>query len=220
VNPEGTELEINKPAAVEVLQKLQDLIYVDHVAPTPTASKNLPTSDILLESGKVAIAIDGMWKVTDFANLHFPWGVGVLPKFKTAETVIISTPKVIFAATKHPQETFEFYKFIADPTKVDLFKQGLWAPLEKSYFTDPGQIASWLTADPGVYPPESISAIVDYTVNHAPNQPPAYWLKNYGQIDAEAIGPALDQLWSGKLTAQQAADLAVANAKPLLAGKY
>lgn len=220
VNDEGTELELNKPESVEVLQALQDLIYKYHVAPTPTAGANLPTADILLQSSKVAIAIDGMWKVTDFANLRFNWGVGVLPKFKTAETVIISTPKVIFAGTKHPKEAFEFYKFIANPEEVALFKEGLWAPLELSYFTDEAKIASWLTAQPGVYPAEARDAIVNYTLNNAPNQPPAYWLRNFGEINTKAIEPALQQLWAGTITAQQAGDQAAEAAKPFLAGRY
>ncbi len=220
VNEEGTELLLNQPEAVEVLQKLSDLIHVHHVAPTPTAGANLPTADILLQSGKVAIAVDGHWKITDFANLRFNWGLGVLPKFDEPQTLILSVPKVIFAATEHPEEAFEFYKFIADPEQVGLFASGLWAPLERAYFTDEDKIASWLDAQPGVYPAEARTAIVDYELNYSPDQPPAYWLRNFGQINSEAVEPALQQLWEGKITAQEAADQAVEAAKPLLAGRY
>jgi multiple sugar transport system substrate-binding protein len=217
---DGKQLLLNSPESVDALQKIQDLFYKWHVAPTPTQAKNLPTADILMQSKKVAIAIDGMWKVTDFANLRFPWGVGVLPKIKEPVTVTISVPKVIFAATKHPKEAFEFYEFLADPTKVALFKEGLWAPLDRVYFTDPAKEAEWLTAQPGVYPPEAKDAIVDYELNHSPYQPPEYWLKNINRITEEAITPALDQVWEGRLTAQQGADLAVKNAGPLLQGRW
>jgi multiple sugar transport system substrate-binding protein len=217
---DGKTLLLNQPAAVEALQKLQDLIYKDHVAPTPTQSHNLPTADILLQSKKVAMGIDGMWKVTDFANLRFNWGVGVLPKLKEPVTVVVSVPKVIFAATKHPKEAFEFYSYISDPTKVALFKEGLWAPHEKEYFTDPAKIASWLTAQKGVYPPESIDAIVEYELNHTPNQPPVYWLKNINRITDEAVTPAIDQLWNGTKTAQEATDEAVKNGAPLMQGRW
>lgn len=217
---DGKELLLNKPEAVEALQNLQDLIYKYHVAPTPTQSKNLPSADILLQSGKVALAFDGMWKVTDFANLRFNWGLGVLPKLKEPATVIVSVPKVIFAATEHPDEVFEFYKFIGDPAQVKLFAEGLWAPHEKAYFTDEDKLATWLTAIPGVYPPEARDAIIDYTLNYAPNQPPAYWLRNYSQIDSKAITPAFDQLWGGTITAQEATDQAVEAAKPFLVGRY
>jgi multiple sugar transport system substrate-binding protein len=92
---DGKQLLLNEPASVDALQKIQDLFHKWHVAPTPTQAKNLPTADILMQSGKVAMAVDGMWKVTDFANLRFKWGVGVLPKIKEPTTVVISVPKVI-----------------------------------------------------------------------------------------------------------------------------
>ena len=217
---DGKTLLLNQPEAVDALQKIQDLFYKWHVAPTPTQAKNMPTADILMQSRKVAMAVDGMWKVTDFANLRFKWGIGVLPKIKEATTVVISVPKVIFAATKHPKEAFEFYSFIADPTKVALFKEGLWAPLDRVYFTDPARKAEWLSAKPGFYPPEAEDAIVDYTLHHAPNQPPAYWLKNINRITDDAVTPALDQVWAGTLTAQQGADLAVKAGTPLLQGRW
>jgi len=217
---DGTKLLLDQPEAVEALQKLQDLIYVHHVAPTPTQAHNLPTADILLQSKKVAIGIDGMWKVTDFANLRFNWGVGVLPKLKEPATVVVSVPKVIFAATKHPKEAFEFYSYISDPTKVDLFKAGLWAPHEKEYFTDPAKIASWIDGQPGVYPPEARDAIVDYELNHTPYQPPVYWLKNVNRITDEAVTPAIDQIWNGTKSAKDATAEAVKNAAPLLQGRW
>jgi Bacterial extracellular solute-binding protein/Oxidoreductase family, NAD-binding Rossmann fold len=40
-NQEGTELLLNRPEAVEVLQALQDAIFVYHIGPTPTQNKAL-----------------------------------------------------------------------------------------------------------------------------------------------------------------------------------
>ena len=217
---DGRTLLLDRPEAVDALQKIQDLFYKWHVAPTPTQSKNMPTADILMQSRKVAMAVDGMWKVTDFANLRFKWGMGVLPKIKVPTTVVISNPKVIFAATKHPHEAFEFYRFIADPTKVALFKEGLWAPLDLIYYTDPARKAEWLTAKAGVFPPEAQQTVVEYTLNNAPFQPPAYWLRNINRITDDAVTPALDQVWAGTLTAQQGPDLAVKTAAPLMQGRW
>ena len=220
VNDEGTEMTLNQPEAVEALQKMQDLIYVHHVAPTPAQSQTLPSADVMMQSRKVAMSIDGMWKVVDFSNLGMNWGMGVLPKFKKPQTVILSTPKVIFSSTEHPDEAFEFYRYISDPSQVALFKEGLWSPLEESYFTDPAKTAEWLEGAPGVYPPEAKDVLVDYTLKDAPYQPPSYWLKNAGQIFSEAINPAMDLLWSGEATAQEATDQAVAKATPLLQGRW
>ena len=219
-NQAGTELLLNQPAAVEVLQKMQDLIYVDHVAPTPAQSKAFPSADVMMQTGKVAMTMDGQWKVLDFSQLGMDWGMAVLPKFKEPVTVLLGAPTVIFAATKYPDAAFEFYKFHNSPDYVDLFKKGLWMPLQEAYYKNPEKTASWLDGDPGVYPPEARDVLIDYTLNHTPKQPPTYWLKNYGQLESDVLTPALDQLWSGKLTAQAAMDKVTEQAKPLLEGRW
>jgi multiple sugar transport system substrate-binding protein len=146
--------------------------------------------------------------------------MGALPYFKEPTTIVLSVPKVIFAATKHPDEAFVFYLYISDPTKVELFKTGLWAPLEKRYFTDPAFTKEWLEGQPGVYPPEARDVLIDYTLNHASQPPPMYWLTNIDRIMNEAVKPALDELWTGKAKAQAVADQAVEKAKPLLQGSW
>ncbi len=220
VNDEGTEMMINQPEAVEALQQMQDLIYVHHVAPTPAQSQTLPSADVMMQSRKVAMSIDGMWKVVDFSQLGMNWGMGVLPRFEEPATVVLSTPKVIFSATEYPDQAFEFYTYISDPEQVALFKGGLWSPLEERYFTDPEKTAEWLEGEEGVYPPEAKDVLVDYTLGYASYQPPAYWLKNVGQIFSEAIDPAMDLLWNGELTAQEAMDQAAEKATPLLEGRW
>lgn len=220
VNKEGTELLLNRPESVQVLQALENAIFVDHISPRPTQNKALPSADILMQTGKVAMTFNGMWKVVDFSQLHHPWGMGALPYFKEPTTIILSVPKVIFAATKHPDEAFTFYLYISDPTKVDLFREGLWAPLEKRYFTDPEFTKQWLQGKPGVYPPEAQTVLVDYSLHHAGPPPPMYWLRNIDRIMNEAVIPAMDQLWTGKVNAQTAADQAVEKAKPLLQGTW
>src|SRR5271166_5704486 len=58
VNKEGTELLLNRPESVQVLQALQDAIFVDHISPRPTQNKALPSADILMQSGKVAMTFN------------------------------------------------------------------------------------------------------------------------------------------------------------------
>ncbi len=220
-NNDGTELLLNRPEAVEALQKMQDLIYVHHVAPTPTQAAAFPSADIMMQTGKVAMTIDGHWKVLDFSQLpNLEWSVGVLPKFKKPVTVVLGAPTVIFANTEHPEEAFEFYKFHNNPEYVDLFSRGLWMPLQKAYYTDEEKIDAWLNGQEGVYPPEARDVFVDYTLNNAPYQAPSYWLKNYTQIESEALGPALGLLWNGEVSAQEAMDQAVAKAAPLMEGRW
>lgn len=217
---DGTQLLMNQPEAVEAMQALQDLIYKYHVMPNPTQTSTLPGNDVLMQSRKVAMSQDGMWRVTDFSKLGINWGMAVLPKFKEADTVLISAPKVIFAGTKHPKEAFEFYKYVSDPAQVGLFKSGLWAPMELSYFTEPDKLATWVQAPDGAYPPEAMGAVVDYTLHHTPVQSPPYWLQNAGQILSEALDPNIQAMLNGEMTAQEAMDKAVETAKPMMKGRW
>jgi len=220
-NPEGTELWLNKPETVEAFQALQDLIYVHHVSPTPAQSDALPATDVLMRTGKVAIDLNGMWKVLDYSQYDdLDWGVGVLPYFKEAVTTRFGIPIIVSAKTQDPAATYEFYRWRYSPERIDLYKRGLWMPIQQDYYTDEAKIAAWLDAEEGVFPPESRDVFIDYALNNAPLQPPGYWLKNLNQILNDAVTPALDLIWTGERPAQEALDEAVANAAPLMQGVY
>ena len=220
VNEEGTEFLLNQPEAVEAMQQLQDLIHVHHVTPTPAQSEAFPSADVMMQTGKLAMAVDGHWNVLSLSQLELDFGLGVLPKFDESLTMIVGAPTVIFANTEYPNAAFEFYKFHNNPEYVDLFAKGLWMPLQEAYYTDPEITDEWLEGEEGVYPPESREVLTDYTLNYTPYQPPVYWLKNAGQIDSEVMTPTLELLWSGKLSAQEAMDQAAEKIAPMLDGRW
>ncbi len=58
-NEDGTKLTLNTPEAKEALEKIHDLIYKHHVAPTPVQMENMPATSVSLQTKKVAMAIDG-----------------------------------------------------------------------------------------------------------------------------------------------------------------
>ena len=80
----GTRLLLDSPAAAEALQKLADLMWVEHAAPTPEQDANMPGYVTMLQTGNLGMHISGHWNLLDYAavkDLNF--GVAVLPKFKT-----------------------------------------------------------------------------------------------------------------------------------------
>lgn len=220
-NEDGTALMLDQPEVVEALQKMADLIYVHHVAPTPTQAAAFPSADVMMQTGKVAMSIDGQWKTLDFSQLAgLDWSMGVLPKFEEAVTLVVSAGTGISASTSCPEGALEFFAFHNDPEYVDLYRKGLWMPAQRAYYTDPEKISAWIEGEEGVYPPEARDAVVDYTLNHAPYQAEIYQLKNISQILSEAVDPAMELLWAGKLTAQAATNQAVEKAKPLMEGHW
>ncbi len=221
-NEDGTQLLLNEPEAVEVLQQMQDLIYVHHVAPTPTQAEALPAAaEVMMQTGKVAMTFEGHWKVLDYSQLpSLNWGMGVLPYFDTPTTLLVSGGSVGFAAAPCHDAIWEFYKYHNDPANVDLFKKGLWMPLQLEYYTDPAKQAEWLEGEEGVYPPEAKTVLGDYVLNHATVRPPDNYLRNATQLFSDVVDPTFDKLWNNKGTAQEVMDEVVAKAAPIMQGTW
>ena len=222
-NDEGTELLLNQPEAVEALQRLHDLIYVHHVSPTPTQGEALPAAaEVLMQTGKVAMTFEGHWKVLDFSQLpSLEWGMGVLPYFDTPATMLVSAGTVAFADTPCPEAALEFYAYHNDPENVDLFRRGLWMPLQLEYYTDPEKQAEWLEGEEGVYPPEAKTVLGEYVLNNATVRPPETYLRNSAQLFSEIVDPTFDTFWNDpEATAQAVTDEIVASASGVMEGTW
>ncbi len=218
---DGTKLLVNEPETVDVLQKVQDLMYRYHVAPTSTVTKTFPSANIMMQSRKVAMEMGGQWEILDYTHTNgLKWGMGVLPVFKQPRITIFGGATVIFKATKYPDQAIAFDKYLMNPEKCDLFKLGLWMPLQKRYYTDPSARDKWLEGQKGVYPPEAKEVLQGSYILNDSLPPPEYWLKNYTEIADKALNPSFDLLWNGKATAQEAMDKAVARSKGLMKGTW
>lgn len=218
---DGTQFLMNTPEAVDVLQKLQDLIYVHHVAPTPSASESLPATDVLMQTRKLAMDMNGMYKTLDYSRTEgLEWGMGVLPKVMEPMTEHGGVAMIISAACEHPDEAYEFYRWRYSPERIDLYEIGLWMPPVESYYTDEAKIKQWLDPEKGVYPPEARDILIDYHLNYTPNQNPGYWLKNQQQLNVEVITPAFTALLANEGTAQELFDQAASDAAPLMQGRW
>jgi multiple sugar transport system substrate-binding protein len=210
----GTKFILNSPEAEEVFQNLQDLMYEHRVAPTPAQTgNNAPTTTVQLQTKRIAMAIDGQWVLLDMAESDLDYGIGVLPSFGEPTTIGFAAATVAFAGD-HDDETVELYMFHNDPRYVDLYKDGLWMPLEERYYTEPEAIDSWTKND--AHPPEFRSAVVDYTLN---NSVPMFdqRLKNIDAI-AEVLTPAIQQIQTGKTRAKEVLDALKPKVEPLLQG--
>ncbi|MGH2560188.1 MAG: ABC transporter substrate-binding protein [Thermomicrobiales bacterium] len=212
----GTQFTLDSPEAVDVFQKLQDLIYVHHVSPTPTQEENLPATNIRLQTRRVATAIDGQWALLDVAAAGINFSVGVLPKLQEPVTHLSCASTVINADTPNLEAAIEFYVSHTNPQlNITPFANGLWMPMERKYYTDQALIDSWTAND--AHPPEYRTAVMDYTLNHGVRGP-AEALKNWASIDPRGAS-SLDPLWTGEKNAQDALADMKAAVQPLLEGK-
>ncbi|MBI4243692.1 MAG: sugar ABC transporter substrate-binding protein [Planctomycetes bacterium] len=117
-NEDRTKSLINMPEAVEAIQWVVDLSKKHHIAPTKT---EMTTGEFgwggetLLLTGRVAMIWGGRWMMlplSDAKDLKFEWGVSPFPSGKQRVTVSAAVYLAISAKTKHPQECWEFLRFM------------------------------------------------------------------------------------------------------------
>ncbi len=217
----GTRCLLNAPEAVLVFQRMQDAVHQDRVSPSPAQlgaadSGSAPTTTVLLQTKRVAMAIDGHWTLLDLGQSDLDYGVGVLPAFQEPITQRNRTPRVIRSGAEHLEETFQLYTYAMDPEHIDLFRAGLWMPVDEKYFTDEAALASWI--NPDVHPPEFKTAAIDYMIDHSVTGY-AERLKNATAIN-EVVTPALQQLELGTRPAADVLNELAAKVEPLLQGWY
>lgn len=218
VNDDGTRLLLDAPEAVQAIQKLSDLMWVQHVAPTPEQDTSLPGYVAMLETGNLAMHISGQWSLLDYASVKdLKFGVAVLPSLKKPMTVVLGSPTVIFAGTRHKEAAVRFYKFHNNPEAVQLFARGLWMPLQQTYYTDAAKMKFWL--DNPAHPAELRPVFTDYVMHHTAPLP-SYYIRNYAEVLDKAVRPAIERIWNNEATAAEALAQAAAAAQPLLQGRW
>jgi multiple sugar transport system substrate-binding protein len=210
-------IALDQPAATEALQAVADLMLVHQVMPQNTAFAALGMSNTqMLENGRLAMAVDGSWALAWICKIQATLGTAVLPKLKTPATDMQAHLHCAFAGSQHPEEAWRWVRFLATEYYQLLFlRMGLWLPSQTDLMTEEG-LAKWMTLrtapDKGVHP-EGFNLIVTEYVpkyGHVLYMPPGY-----PQTDS-IITPALDAIWIGDKTAEEAMAEAVPQANAIL----
>lgn len=224
ISEDAKDIILNKPETIEALQRMQDLMYVHHVMPTPANLSTLPNTDTALLTKRVAMNIDGQWAMQELGEAvkgkNLKLGIGVLPKMKKAVTTSAGTPIVVFNTEntkKHWKETKEFLKFLMDPeNSLPLIQAGLWMPNEEKWYTEPELIKKW--TDTKIHPQEYKSAVIDWALNNIRKNPNYYWADR--SEASQIISPGLDQIWTNKKSAQEVVDEIMPKLKKKFGDKY
>jgi multiple sugar transport system substrate-binding protein len=207
VSEDGKDIILDEPETIEALQKMQDLMYVHHVMPTPANLSTIPNVDTALLTKRVAMNIDGHWALQELGKAkkekNLKLGIGVLPKMKKAVTTSYGTPIVVFNndnTKENWDETKEFLKFIMNPkNSLPLINGGLWMPNEESWYTDPELIKEW--TDTEIHPEEFKEAVIDWAMTNVRQNPNYYWGDR--SEASQIITPGLDQIWTNKKSAEE-----------------
>jgi len=210
-------IALDQPEATEALQAVADLMLVHQVMPQNTAFAALGMSNTqMLENGKLAMAVDGSWALAWICKIQATLGTAVLPKLKTPATDMQAHLHCAFAGSQHPEEAWRWVRFLATEYYQLLFlRMGLWLPSQTDLMTEEG-LAKWMTLrtapDKGVHPEGFDLIVTEYVpkYGHVLYMPPGY-----PQTDS-IITPALDAIWIGDKTAEEAMAEAVPQANAIL----
>jgi multiple sugar transport system substrate-binding protein len=116
----------------------------------------------MLNTNRLALAVDGSWALSwiNPTTLDVPKGVGALPKMATTATYLQAHFHAALAATQHPDEAWQWIRFLATPFYTEQFmKIGLWLPSQTAQTTEEG-LAAWLTE--GIHPDNYREFVSEY----------------------------------------------------------
>jgi multiple sugar transport system substrate-binding protein len=221
IHPETGLVVLDQPPAYEALQKVADLMLVDNVAPRGSAVTALGlTNTQMLENGKLVMAVDGSWALSWITKINAPLATAVLPKMKALGTDMQAHIHVALTNTKYPAQAWEWLRFLGtEYYQLQFCKMGLWLPSQTALMTPDG-IKKWYNErtapGQGVHPVGYGKIITDFVAKYGKV---LYMPPGYPEAD-QVITPALDAVWVGDKTAEEAMKAAVPEAnKALIAAK-
>lgn len=203
-NEDKTEVMINSPECVQALETMIGFVETEKVMPSQADMGGVSDGDMFLQ-GKLAMDVTGIWMFAAFEDAPFAWDVEVEPGMATHATHFFSNAVSVFAATKHPQEAWEWVKFFTtDPEMARIRVESGWElpALSNLAFFD-----EYLQQSP----PDNRQAVfnsLEYAV-----VPPV--IERQGEFQ-DAVNLLLEQAQLGQLTPQQALDQAKIEIEALL----
>jgi len=139
------------PEALEAMEWLRARIWDDGVMPTFLDVQNMETREAFI-AGKIAMVEDGSWALKDILeNSTFRVGVAPFPAGPRARATLATTDGyAIYANTRHPEEAWEFLKF--------LVSKDYGRAMAKAHFLQPARaslVPEWVEFIRAEYPEKS-----------------------------------------------------------------
>lgn len=189
---------LDSPEAIQAFQARADLTWKYKVAPSPAAEQALAAGGDPFLTGRVAMKPIGVWGWWVFkgAEEQFPFGCAALPKgAPNAKAVIFTDPWVLSATSKHPNEAWEFLKYLVSAEAQRAYMEAVGAPpVRKSLLPE------FFKLYPSMTPEEAETCFLG-GVRHGAESP-NHLLVRFDQIN-NVVSAALDPVFLGEKTAAE-----------------
>lgn len=182
-NEDFTESTMNTPEVKEVFETIKAIRVEDGSAPDASTLDAVGMSaKQMLQTGKVAMLVDGSWSLQELAASGMNIGMAPLPSYGEALTTGQAHLHCISATTEHPEEAWLFLQFLSGMDyQGALVSTGLWMPNRYSLYEEEA-VAQWY--DESVHG-ESYKLMLDYFKNAAVDPAALQYATQAGDILTE-----------------------------------
>jgi len=141
---------------------------------------------------------DGNWAMLDLSKMNFKYSAAVPPFMKKPASWIGSSFTGVYKSTKFADPAWALFRYLnTDDYQLPLVRAGLWNPSHMTLLTADG-IKKWLSAE--VYPAKYEQIVTDFMAKSG-----IYIPDVVGNLKASTlVTQALDPVWTGKKSAQEA----------------
>jgi multiple sugar transport system substrate-binding protein len=109
------EAYLDGEGAIKGYQARQDLVWELNYMPDPAQTDAMGGGDIFMNE-KVAMHLTGGWGWWNYNEVDFNWGAAALPYGgPDRRCVVFTDPWMLSAKTDHPDEAWEFLKYLVSP---------------------------------------------------------------------------------------------------------
>lgn len=210
-NDEGTELLINTPEGIEVIQAIADLSLVEKCAPdVGTAKGAFADVSAMVMNGQLGMVIDGAWTLGNYANEGFEdLGVAPLPMFDHPANMSWGAAVCMAPENADNKTAFDFLCYYTDfnNTVHSALEQGVSVgclPHSLDTFDDGENEKAWVSTYFGADYTENCAVFKDIVQQKDNRLGENVTLKNFSVIVDNTIVPLLDNVWLGEMTAEEA----------------
>ena len=210
LNEAGDALDISTPEGIEVIQAIADLGNTIHCAPSSAMAKGaFSDASAMLMNGQVAMVIDGGWALANYTNEGFDVGVAPVPAFQQAADISWTAGLCMSPNAAENEAAFDFYQYFTNFTNsVDAaLNQGVslgGLPQTLEVFDGGENEQKWISTYSKVDATEMCEAFKNILQADTTILGDNVRVKNFPVIVDNTIVPALDSVWLGETTAEEA----------------
>lgn len=207
---DGKTFNLTSPEAIEVVQRILDLSQKDYCAPDYSVGSNLEANiPSLIMNGQVAMMIEGSWNLPNYTNEGYDIGVAQIPMFKEPANVSWTAAYCMSPKAANNPEAFDFLSYMTnDANSLSACQKNHVSPssIPQTRFildTDEG-MKQWVNAYDKVDATADCETLRNIIEQENTTLGENVTLKNFNIMMDNKIFPAIESVWLGEKTPQNA----------------